>query len=272
VTAVFAALIPIALLPAAANAGNIHDAVRSRDVQRIDELLAQSPGLITSRDDSQRLPLHWAALGGDVAIIEKVFESSLLSEGDFAGFQPLHLAAMGQLEATKWLIQQGADVGARSKEGLRPLDWAARAGTPDIIRYLVQSGASLDAKTILGAALANAATAERVENARALIELGADVDGEAAVTPLSFASAKGNTELVSLLLRHRADPNRRLSKGRTALHVAAINGRRAVVELLLEAGADRSIRDSAGRRALDEALERGHADIVAMLEGAEQKQ
>lgn len=133
-------------------------------------------------------------------------------------------------------------------------------------RYLVQRGASLDAKTILGAALANAATAERVENARALIELGADVDGEATATPLSFASAKGNTELVSLLLHHRADPNRRLYKERTALHVAAINGRRAVVELLLEAGADRSIRDSAGRRALDEALERGDREIVALLQ------
>lgn len=58
----------------------------------------------------------------------------------------LHMAAAhGTLEIVKWLIEHGADVNARAATiESRPLDEAASNGHPEIVKYLIDSGATLD--------------------------------------------------------------------------------------------------------------------------------
>ncbi len=58
----------------------------------------------------------------------------------------LHMAAaLGQTEIAQWLLSQGIDVNVRSVsiEG-RPLDEAASNGDLEMVRCLLESGASLD--------------------------------------------------------------------------------------------------------------------------------
>lgn len=63
-------------------------------------------------------------------------------------------------------------------------------------------------------------------------------------TPLFCASFGGDNEVVSLLLRLGANPNRRCgSKGATPVHGAAYRGSRRVLRLLVEAGGDLAFRD-----------------------------
>jgi ankyrin repeat protein len=57
-------------------------------------------------------------------------------------------------------------------------------------------------------------------------------------TPLMFASAKGEVEMVEFLLEKGGDAKASNASGQTALHFAAQSGHRPVVELLLKAKAD----------------------------------
>jgi ankyrin repeat protein len=64
---------------------------------------------------------------------------------------------------------------------------------------------------------------------------------------LFAAAGRGSTEMISLLMRHGADPNRGETihnVGATPLHEAACHGRLDALRLLLDAGADPTIRDS----------------------------
>jgi len=53
-----------------------------------------------------------------------------------------------------------------------------------------------------------------------------------------YASAKGQKEIVELLIAEGADVNAKSDSGSTPLHDAAINGRKEVAELLIANGAD----------------------------------
>ncbi len=78
---------------------------------------------MTETDRAGRIPLHYAALENDVALLRR-----LLSEGadvnarDRRGFTPLHFACQqGAAEAVRALIEAGALVDARDERGTTPL-------------------------------------------------------------------------------------------------------------------------------------------------------
>ncbi|KAM5302475.1 ankyrin repeat and SOCS box protein 10 isoform 1-T3 [Glossophaga mutica] len=69
---------------------------------------------------------------------------------------------------------------------------------------------------------------------------------EELTTPLHVAASRGHTEVLQLLLRRRARPDR-APGGRTALHEACASGHTACVHALLVAGADPNIPDQDGK-------------------------
>lgn len=120
----------------------------------------------------------------------------------------------------------------------------------------------------LGAKLVAAVRAGRAEEARRLLEEGADPNArdERGFTPLHIACARGDAGIAELLLERGADPNAVGAAGVTPLHVAAYGGHRGVVELLLRWGADPSLGDSSGKTPADVARERGFLDIAELIE------
>ena len=80
-------------------------------------------------------------------------------------------------------------------------------------------------------------------------------------TPLFAAADKGHAQVVRLLLEAGAQKERPDIKG-LALIAASMNGHTAVVQLLLEAGAEKDARDSEGRTALMEASRNRHAPVA----------
>ena len=70
-----------------------------------------------------------------------------------------------------------------------------------------------------------------------------DCDGE---TVLHLAAARGNVEMIGLLIKHKIDINLQSKWGITALTEGARKGQLEVVGTLLEAGADEGIRDKEG--------------------------
>ncbi|MES3003737.1 MAG: ankyrin repeat domain-containing protein [Pseudomonadota bacterium] len=80
-------------------------------------------------------PLHYAATGGHVAIIELLLENHAYIDAESPnGTTPLMMAAQyGSTQAVKLLLESGADPGLRNQLGLSALDFAQRASRPDAI-------------------------------------------------------------------------------------------------------------------------------------------
>ena len=156
--------------------------------------------------------------------------------------RPLHLAARynENPEVVKVLIAAGADVEARSKDGLwgalfntriTPLHWAAAYnGNPEVVKVLIDAGADVEAQDGGGNTPLHWAAGSYLshdnhwnpEVAKALIAAGADVDAGINVTPLHFAARYSkNPEVVKVLIDAGANQMvRTKKKGKTPLQLS----------------------------------------------------
>ena len=92
-------------------------------------------------------PLHYAATGGHVPVIEFLLEHSAYIDAESPnGTTPLMMAAMyGSPEAVKHLIQAGADLQVRNGANMTALDFAQRGNRPNNIE-LMQEGLRREAE------------------------------------------------------------------------------------------------------------------------------
>ncbi len=109
-------------------------------------------------------------------------------------------------------MPEGSEAGFVFGGGRSPLMWAAYRGMITAMDQLFAAGAKLDAATGLGTPLTQAAWADHLAASQWLIEKGADIHlaGPADdYTALHWAASTENqgTELVDLLIKHRADPD-----------------------------------------------------------------
>lgn len=183
----------------------------------------------------------------------------------------LHEAARrGDLRKIKELLGRGENVNARDAIGYTPLHYAAKSGHLDVVQFLVENGADVNAISLnefLETPLHMAVSSGRLDVVRFLVERGAHVDSLDGVlmTPLHWAAGGCNLEVVRFLVEKGANVNARNMYGATPLHWAAANGCLDVVRFLLEVGADPSLRNGDGKTPLDLASERGHAEVVKLI-------
>ncbi|UKK01174.2 serine/threonine-protein kinase ripk4 [Theileria orientalis] len=84
-------------------------------------------------------------------------------------------------------------------------------------------------------------------------------------TPLHYASSKGKSEVVEILLKHGAPVNSLTHEGATPLHLASLNGHLEVVKLLVDSHASLQISLKTGETPLHLAIYGLHVDVVAFL-------
>lgn len=93
--------------------------------------------------------LGYAIASGNASAVEDALRGNLkhlLSEADYSGNTPLHIAATGpSTELLEMLLVHGASVHLRNKAGRTPLFLAAMAGLEEHVRLLRASGAHLHA-------------------------------------------------------------------------------------------------------------------------------
>jgi ankyrin repeat protein len=139
-----------------------------------------------------------------------------------------------------------------------------------VLEVLVRIGAPVDEEDPHDemAALWEAVSSGRVDDAARLIELGADVNQlhENYGSLLMVAASDPKRDMARLLLAHGADVNAQWWQG-TALTVAVGTENEKMVELLLSAGADPNLGDDRGENALALAAlnPRGSIDVVRLL-------
>ena len=121
----------------------------------------------------------------------------------------------------KSLLNQGANVNVREKDGQTPLHYAAYLNNINIAKLLIDSGADVNVQ---------------------------DKDGWA---PLRWATHNGHPEIAKLLIEYEADVNARDNFATSSLHYAVKKGYYDIAKLLIENGADPFIKDTFGETPLD---------------------
>lgn len=91
-----------------------------------------------------------AVIAGDTALVKRLLDSDpeLARKAGETGDTPLHWAASaGSIAMAELLISKGADIEARTSDGLTPLHWAASKGRGDVAVFLLHKGADINAQT-----------------------------------------------------------------------------------------------------------------------------
>ncbi|MCX6835959.1 MAG: ankyrin repeat domain-containing protein, partial [candidate division Zixibacteria bacterium] len=208
-------------------------------------LLINRGGNLQYRNSEGEVALHIAAAKGNIPIAEMLLSRGFdINVTDNGGRNPICQAIWGQPDMVRWLIDQGAQVDAMTDSTSGPLQLAAAQGDTSIVRALVTHGARVDCRS------ANWSS------------------------PLNLAVMHGDLATSRILLDAGADPNRTSVIGLiTPLHTAAKIGKKDLVELLLDRGAAINTKDSLGRTPFYYAARYAHRPTVAVLKarGAETK-
>lgn len=260
--------------------GEIHQAAKDGNLEKVKALLQTNPRLVSSKDEDGRTPLHWAAAGGhkDVVVFLLSNEADIRAK-DNSGETPYDLSTTHGDVAE--LLRQNGGRKKTSSHDTAIFD-AATNGDLSKVKELVEDDPDIvffeDASHpgTRATALAFAAINNRTDVVKYLLDHKANVNAKDAdnQTPLMGAADYNHKEMVELLLSRGADinivdTNSALDKdpvhGRTALHGAAFLGFKEVVQVLLDHNADVTIQDRDRHTALDLAKMRGNKEIVELL-------
>ncbi len=128
--------------------GEIHDAAKSGDLEKVKALLKDNPDLVFSKDDRGNSPLHWAAFSGQEEVAELLLTNKAAVDAkDNKGNTPLHNAAgNGHKDVVELLLVHKADVNAKANNGATPLHNAAAWGRKDVAELLLAHKAEVNAK------------------------------------------------------------------------------------------------------------------------------
>lgn len=211
-------------------------------------------------------PLAAAAERGHLKAVEVLLEAGANANGRGGWYSsPLVSAIMGHnTDAIDLLIENGAHIRPVSKRDRHPLWAAASQGLGDVVRDLVNRGASIKGSEALYAA----ASSGELEVVETLLSLGADPDecgGAKYHTPLGAASAEGHLAVVRRLIKAGANVEYSDTRMGNALQIAACRGHSDCVRVLVKAGLD--LFASGGERgfALSCAASFGHVDTIETI-------
>ncbi|KAL1976464.1 hypothetical protein VTN31DRAFT_2746 [Thermomyces dupontii] len=191
---------------------------------------------------------------GDVAAMQRLFETKKYTAkyADEEGITPLHWAAINnQYAMCRFLLDSGADVNAKGGESVAtPAMWAAQRCHYYIVDLLLQRGADPLLTDAQGYNILHLATIDG--NAFLLILLlhqgiPVDVTDPQGHTGLMWAAYKGFPVCVDLFLRWGANVNAVDEGGLTPLHWALVKGSHPCVQKILEYGADRFAKTRDGK-------------------------
>jgi ankyrin repeat protein len=226
--------------------------------------------------------LHVAAAGGDESLIQilcdkGVFEINRTVDGGKKLTALIIAARMGHVPVILKLLQNGADVNERNKDGITALMYAAGRGHLNAVQRLIENSAKTQARdNKASTALHYAAAGNHVEVIVKLLKNGAEInavdnDGYSSLFRAVVKGKLGNYEAVESLLSHGADCNLRTTTGWSAVGAAAVEGKLDLLELMMMRGWQReAIVDPKGRDLFRFAVEEDLKDVKARFGEVEQ--
>ena len=245
---------------------SLHWATMKNKEAAIDALIAAGADVNAKSAVGGQTPLHRAVIcGGGPEIIAALFRHGA-DDGalDETGYPPLHLASTtGKISSIAALAAAVSDINHRTSQDdkLTALDWAAFLGNVNALKMLVENGADVRGSGPRGytplhfAVKCNSVGASEAscEAITALLLHGAEVDAadKKGKTPLVTAVEMGKLALVDALVAGGADVNRRnVVDDMAPLDVAAFIGNLGVLKALQGFGSRAKSVNSVGATAL----------------------
>lgn len=184
----------------------LHSAARDDKPLLVSSLLSQDAPLVSSRDEDDRLALHWAASVQNADMVLTLLshhesQKSPIDVKDASGFTPLHIASSTGSRDIVALLLPHSDPNATTNLGTTALHMASSKNHVDVVKELLE-----------------------VCNVKATDKRG--------TTALHRAAAAGHIQVVRLLMQFGAQANNADRGGWTAVHHAMAEGHGDVAVLL----------------------------------------
>lgn len=143
------------------------------------------------------------------------------SETDYSDYDIVKATQFGALNRVKELVELGFDINKPDGETVTLLHWASINNRKEVVQYLLQNGAIVDA-----------------------------LGGDLSATPLHWATRQGHLNTVVVLLSAGADATIRDNEGCSCIHLAAQFGHTALIAYFIAKGVHPDIPDRGGMTAL----------------------
>ncbi|KAJ5662685.1 hypothetical protein N7462_011611 [Penicillium macrosclerotiorum] len=216
------------------------------------------------------MPLHSRAINNQPCLAKLLIDkgADVYLKPRANGWSFLEVAAENNLKtAIQWQLKH--TILSEAKERTKLLHYAAEHGYEALMRILLDVGADVDHKTKNGwTALQRASQRGHVAVVRLLLQAGADKETKrppSLTRPLHLAADEGHVGVVQLLLEARVNIEAQDSLGATPLFLASQGGHKPTVQLLLEAGADLKANGENRNTPLVVAAHKGHDEVFQIL-------
>jgi ankyrin repeat protein len=267
ITRLVVGLLVFGVTAAAAATSEVADAAMRGDRDAVRTALARKADVNAAQVDGTTA-LHWAVERDDVELAELLLiAGAQVSARTREGVTPLRLAAInGNARMLGRLIKSGADPNAPLTPARdTALMLAARTGKTDAIRLLLEAGADINAQEIWGGttALMWAVAEGHAEAARLLASAGADVNARSHY--VAAANGRGFEGRTPSASRTEEKVEEFASGWLTPLMFAARDGGVELARILVGAGADVDAVAGDGKTALALAIFNGNYDVASFL-------
>uniref|UniRef100_A0A8D3D7J0 Transient receptor potential cation channel, subfamily A, member 1b n=1 Tax=Scophthalmus maximus TaxID=52904 RepID=A0A8D3D7J0_SCOMX len=171
----------------------------------------KSPKVLSEKDECGASPLHHAAAGGHVTVIQfitAVTDTQELNSCDEQGSVPLHWAVeSNKAESCSALMDLGANPNILNMALLSPLHLAVNRGHNNLVELLLSYSAT-----------------------------ECNLEGDLGNSPAILACSINNCDALSLLLKHGARLCKQNKLGYFPIHAAAFAGAKRAMEVILKTG------------------------------------
>ena len=246
-------------------------ACRDGDAQAVKVALCQGVSVQHRDEQNENTPLHTACENGQTQIASLLIQlGAEVDTRNKDGVTPLYLACkFGHKETAELLLRRGSKVDTPDTADATPLYWACQRGDTATAGLLTEHGADINAARNSDGStpLHLACQSGHKDVAALLIERGAGIDNtnKAGFTPLHFACSSGLMETAELLMGRGAGIDEANEAGFTPLHFACSSGLMETAELLIGRGAEINAKTGTGLRPLHLACWFGQFDVVQLL-------
>ena len=237
-------------------------------------------GYLTNKRKEQIKTLFEACKEGDFEKVRNYIEEleyyTILTElKDSSENTLLHVACQnGHLEIVQYLVQNGAEVNARNNQKDTPLALACPGRHTDIVKFLMQNGANIDTVNQEGdSPLAIACKHGSLSIVEHLVKNEAKLDTlnlTRGNSPLAIACKEGHKNTVICLVKNDANRDSKNHDRNSPLALACLGKHIDIIKILLKEKAKPNTKNNDGNSPLALACQKGYKEIVEILlqEGA----
>ncbi|CAF1429668.1 unnamed protein product [Adineta ricciae] len=260
----------------------LHSSVLGGNIEAV-EICLEKGSKIDDQQDDLSTPVHLAASQGSMELLDLMFswqshlKRRVLSMTDVQGMTPLHKAAMGDhVDVIQCLLDAGSHIDARDVSKRTPLILAALNSSVHAVCFLLSKNASLSYRDDTDRNLLHVTIMQNLpidtigsalfkrDNFRILFDQR-DTDG---FYPIHYASRDGLVNVLTVLIKHGAEINKKTNQRQSSLHLAAQYGRYNTCRQLLDTSGFKRILnepDQHGQTPLHLCCQNGHTRVVQLL-------